>query len=537
MLDIELIYNSKHFAKAPDSPTRVALFNQSSRAIPVLPGASAQRFETHFPGLGLLSLARSLENGIEAGDLKNLEIRFFDEEACSSQANLVEELSCWLGPATRRVILASTYTQTLNRLQSFLANFDPRQYLIILGGAHATTAPDIEFAHIVVRGEGAAALRHTLKNICTEDFGQGQGAQGLCYIDNGQRVIGRAAYDRSLEQAESPAFAYHLLPSNVRYATNFQRFLGQRPQIYVCTQSCRARCTFCSTYVIHGRQVTRPVDLIGKDLDYLIRVCGHDAIEFHDDDLLQHDNFGELLTTIARFNVPWFCYTRAELLTSSVAQEMHVAGCRRVFVGIESMQQSKLDYFNKRTTVDVNKAAAQACAEAGIGVIAGFILGAPDDTTESILDDLDAFLELPLYALNPSVLSPDPGTVEAIRARQLIDRHAPDPGNRKRLMPDSERWGSENPAGLPTVCRNVSKAELNHLRRLVLCSFYLRPEVCARLAEGRTGEQKAIVAEFIHYLRVYAWQPLLAGTGNCKIDDRVADMAVSFETLDRIFSV
>jgi radical SAM superfamily enzyme len=58
------------------------------------------------------------------------------------------------------------------------------------------------------------------------------------------------------------------------------------------------------------------------------------------------------------------------------------------------------DYFNKRTSPEANAAAVSACADSGIGVIAGFILGAPDDTVESMLEDLDAVLELPLLALN-----------------------------------------------------------------------------------------------------------------------------------------
>src|SRR5260370_34097076 len=98
--------------------------------------------------------------------------------------------------------------------------------------------------------------------------------------------------------------------------------IGMRPQIYICTKSCQARCTFCSTYLIHGKAVARPVKLIREDLYYLIRELGHDSIEFHDDDLLQHPEFPELLALLRELGVPWFCYARVDNITEVVAQRM-----------------------------------------------------------------------------------------------------------------------------------------------------------------------------------------------------------------------
>src|SRR5262249_41135435 len=151
------------------------------------------------------------------------------------------------------------------------------------------------------------------------------------------RVASPPAFDRSIETLPSPGFAFDLLPSeselNQIYATNFKRMLGRKPMIYICTQSCRSRCTFCSTYLIHGKAVARSVDKIAADLHYLVETHGFDSIEFHDDDLFQHPDFGGLLRVMRHLDIPWFCYGRAEAITPSYAREMARSGCRRVFLG------------------------------------------------------------------------------------------------------------------------------------------------------------------------------------------------------------
>jgi hypothetical protein len=359
--------------------------------------------------------------------------------------------------------------------------------------------------HFVVRGEGAAAFRHILTTFLSPRFGEGSEAGGVCYQLDGHEVVRRQAFDRSIEELPPPAFAYDLLPDQMSYgqvyATNFTRMLGQRPQVYICTQSCAARCTFCSTYLIHGRHVARPPDLVARDIDYLVQTLGHDSLEFHDDDLMQHPELGTLLDVLGTSGVPWFCYSRVERIDQTIARRLAAAGCRRVFLGIETMRQANLDYFNKQTTVAQNRAAVEYLAAAGIGVVAGFIIGSPADTVESILYDLDEFLALPLFAINCSILSPDPGTAEFRRARRRAELRPALGGHRgMRLVPDPERYGLAAPMGLPTVCQSLSKPTLNLLQTLIDTRFYMRIQVWDGLVCGRTAAQWSVVTDYYRFL-------------------------------------
>jgi radical SAM superfamily enzyme YgiQ (UPF0313 family) len=129
----------------------------------------------------------------------------------------------WLEPANRRIVAASSYTQTIDRLEQFLGQFSPDRYLIVVGGAHASTAPHIENAHIVVRGEGAAGIHHIVGTFGTEGFVREEGSLGLNYVTDGRAVSAPPRFDRSLETMPSPTFAYDLLPESLKsspvYAT------------------------------------------------------------------------------------------------------------------------------------------------------------------------------------------------------------------------------------------------------------------------------------------------------------------------------
>lgn len=172
-----------------------------------------------------------------------------------------------------------------------------------------------------------------------------------------------------------------------------------------------------------------------------------------------------------------------------------------MFLGVETMRQANLDYFNKQTTVAQNRDAVEHLAAAGMGVVAGFIIGSPDDTVESILYDLDEFLSLPLFAINCSILSPDPGTAEFRRARRREElRLALGGDHGTRLVPDPERYGLAAPMGLPTVCKAMSKPLLNMLQTLIDANFYAREHIWDGLVRDRSPAQQSVVADYYRFL-------------------------------------
>lgn len=461
-------------------------------------------FSAHFPALGLLNLAQQLRDHFPDRDLRDW-VRYFDEEAYEDRDAMEAAIRAWLGPATLGILGMSTYTSSIDHVSDYCRRFAGDNVLVVLGGAHVTVVPDDLPCHIIVRGEGRNALVTIIERLGAPDFLTYARLAGICCQLGGTRMDGRAATDNSIETTSVPCFAYDLLSDldTGVYATSYTRLLGVNPQIYVCTQSCRARCSFCSTYLIHRRMQARPVERIRQDLTHL-RDRGYDSIEFHDDDLLQHPEFDALLDVLREIQLPWFCYARSEILDDQVAERMAKAGCQRVFLGLEAMTQRSLDYLNKATTVPQNRTAATALDRHGIGAVSGFIVGLPHHTVSDILVELDAFLALPLFAISCNVLTPDPRTREFMRARRRGGDLQLSLGGETGLtvIPDIQRWGLDQPVGLPSVCDAIDKRTLNDLVAVIEYAFYLRPHITDALySSACTPQQREVITAYLDFVR------------------------------------
>lgn len=534
MHDLEKLELGGGFAKNPAADTRLALVHHSFRTVSVGRGIQRGAFQSNYPALGLLNLAHSIRVDAGHGLVPEPSMKYFDDSDGTSLEELAANVKKWLAGARRRVVAASAYTSTVDNLEEFLAAFDPSSYLLMVGGAHATVAPDMANAHIVIRGEGGAAIRHILTTLFHPGFNPSADLDtaGICYMHRGKTKTAPPATDRSIVQIPPPCFAYDLIADSdgLNHKPNFKRQIGERPQIYICTQSCRARCTFCSTYIVHLTNTARPVSLVEQDLSYIVRELGYDAIEFHDDDLLQHADFFGLLSVLTSLEVPWFCYGRAETIDESVARAMANAGCRRVFLGLESMDQATLDYYNKRTTVEQNRIATESLNGAGIEVIAGFMIGAPAQTVEQILRDLDAFLELPLSGIAASVLTPEPATTEfnrAVKRGGLLEEVASRTEGVLRVRPDVDRFGPNMPSGLPVLSEHVSKEDLNRLIGLIEASFYLRPCIVKRLVESPVAAQNSEAARFIVFV-MNAFDEIGTSPTHAPINERIARESIRY---------
>jgi hypothetical protein len=90
-------------------------------------------------------------------------------------------------------------------------------------------------------------------------------------------------------------------------------------------------------------------------------------------------------------------------------------------------------------------------------------------------------LELPIFFLSPSILTPDIGSVEYYRARKSLPIDQLGEPDGADFRPRPELFGSEPPFGFPTVCRNLSKQQLNEIYDYATATFFLRESTYARI--------------------------------------------------------
>jgi len=87
-------------------------------------------------------------------------------------------------------------------------------------------------------------------------------------------------------------------------------------------------------------------------------------------------------------NLPFYCLTRADLLTEDMAKLLKEAGCQTIQMAVESVNEKiRNGLLRRNMTTEQLTAAFTLCRELGLTVVTNYILGLP---TSTIQDDIDA---------------------------------------------------------------------------------------------------------------------------------------------------
>jgi anaerobic magnesium-protoporphyrin IX monomethyl ester cyclase len=106
----------------------------------------------------------------------------------------------------------------------------------------------------------------------------------------------------------------------------------------------------------------------------------------------------------------WFCLSRVDTITCRDMELMRQAGCRKVFLGLESASNEVLRLMNKQTTVEMAEETVALFAQSGIRSAGFFMIGYPGETYASIETTFQWALTLPLDEISFTIPYPLPGT-------------------------------------------------------------------------------------------------------------------------------
>ena len=287
--------------------------------------------------------------------------------------------------------MESYLLDSVYRLAEAAKNCDP-QLFIVLGGVNAT-AIDEEILQTnkvdaVVRGEGEV----TFFELCQALLNQGSlsSVKGISYIEDNSVV--RNPDRPFMDLTKLPLPAREIYPLEKIYNLN-----NGVDAVYA-SRGCPYKCLFC-----HGPSFWKKIwrgrnpDDVVKELDYIERKGGKVAF-------LYDMNFGfskewalELCQKItkAKLKVIWGCELRVEnLLDMKFLEEIYRAGCRSVFVGIESMDQQSLSGVDKGYLVKELYEGLKNAVNVGINVETTVMIGMPDDTRDSIRHTTNKIIDL-----------------------------------------------------------------------------------------------------------------------------------------------
>ncbi len=185
------------------------------------------------------------------------------------------------------------------------------------------------------------------------------------------------------------------------------------------TRGCPMSCDFCSVHTFNGKRY-RPRDV--KDIVDEFEKIPQDKVYFVDDNFIGYSqSSAKRVEDICKeiidrgIKKDWLCAASMNIANHHRALDlMAKAGCKMIFLGIESEAIDQLEEANKNMNLKIGidnfSTVYSNIHKYGIAVLGAFIFGLDSDTQETIEKRMDYILNSDIDAMQSSILTPLPGT-------------------------------------------------------------------------------------------------------------------------------
>jgi anaerobic magnesium-protoporphyrin IX monomethyl ester cyclase len=286
----------------------------------------------------------------------------------------------------------------------------------VIGGCHVTALPERTLAEFpaldfAVCGEGERTFLELLSHIGSGRTEEPGDIRGLVYRTvRGIRMNGPQP---SLSPAELDLLP---LPAFHHYYGEDARALAGRGSEYVMLsgRGCPFGCAFCMRVL--GQKVRRrSAEGVVREMDYAATHYGAHTFDFEDDVMLVDSEATRVLLQLMvdsglSRRVRWSGMIHAAFVRPELVALAKKAGCYRIWMGVESGDDSILKTINKGITVDQVRRAVKTIKQAKVGTGTFFILGHPGETEETAHKTMNLMAELNTDAVAVGLMVPYPGT-------------------------------------------------------------------------------------------------------------------------------
>ena len=412
------------------------------------------------PPLGLCYLAAVLEeNGYE--------VRIVDGVA---QRISLSELKDEITGYSPHVVGVTSTTCSYPRAKEVLRLVKEcdSQIMTVLGGAHLSARPvetmrECENLDIGVYGEGEYSLLEIVQKVDRHEHGLLTDIPGTV-VRQGDAIILNRPREPIGDLDELPLPARHLLGDMQAYSHTPLR--GSRhAAAMIATRGCPFGCSYCDQSVFGRRRRSHGPGRVVQEMLLLRDTYGADYVSFEDDSFIISKAQGMDLSRemIAKqVNLPWGCSVRVNLLDAEILSLMREAGCRLIYIGIESGSERILKLINKGITLEQVRDGVNLIKRFGIRVYGSFMIGLPSETVEEMEMTVNFALSLPLDGVSFFLYTPYPNT-------ELVTI-APEYGD----VSGNWRDYSAHPVRLPYIPHGLNEELLLKMQRRAYLSFYLR---------------------------------------------------------------
>ncbi|MEI6207209.1 MAG: radical SAM protein [Desulfuromonadales bacterium] len=316
---------------------------------------------------------------------------------------------------------------------------------VVIGGIHPTiypfeilmNCPSIDW---VVLGEGEQSFLSLMEAFCSRRKDVSD-IDGIAYRSGGRVVINpKKNYIDDLDVLPFPAYDivslqdYHV---DTSLWHNPRRLPINTSVPIISSRSCPHSCPFCSMYMAMGpKWRTRSAANVVDEIEYVYRTFGHQHYSFMDDNFsLSKRRTIDICEEIIRRNLLIQFETPNGLsvntLDKDVLDAMVAAGLTRISLAIESGS----DYIRNRimkknlSREKIFDVVSMAKSFSQLFVKAFFVIGAPEETEETLQDTFTMIQEINVDKIHLMNMVPFPSTKiyeQAVKDNLLIDLNPED---------------------------------------------------------------------------------------------------------------
>ncbi|MGA2916346.1 MAG: radical SAM protein [Sedimentisphaerales bacterium] len=261
-----------------------------------------------------------------------------------------------------------------------------------------------EKVDFVFKGECFYTIVKLLEELNSEAEKKNYDIEGLWYKKNG--IVAENGWGKLVEDIDQlPFAAWDMLPMNKYRAHNWHCFenLNERQPYAVLYTSfgCPYSCRFCNIKANYNGKSGirfRSPEKVVKEIDFLVNKYKVRNIKFADEIfVLKESRVIKICDLLIQrgYDLNIWAYTRIDTINERLLKKMKEAGITWLAFGIESASSKVRDGVIKgKFGPDMIRRAIKMTHNAGIHIVANFILGLPEDNVQTMQETLDMAKEL-----------------------------------------------------------------------------------------------------------------------------------------------